>query len=139
MKFKLTLFALLFAGLAHADTMVSFNTLPQNARDFIQTHFKGSQVNLVTQDTDSFDVLLGDGVKIEFFINGDWKEVDGKYKAIPTEFLPPKVVENAKSAQPNAQIVEVDKKPYGIKLKFSNQMEVYTDASGSVIGQKFDN
>lgn len=138
MKFKPTLFALLFAGFAYADVVVSFNALPQNARNFIQAYFKNAQVNVVKQDEDSFDVILNDGTELEFFINGDWKEVDGKYKAIPTGFLPAKAVQNAKSAQSNAQIIEVSRKPYGIKFKFSNQMETYTDADGNIVRQKLD-
>lgn len=138
MKIKLALCSLLFASFVYADMIVNQSALPQNAHKFIETYFKGSVINLVKQDKDSFDVLLNDGTKLEFYINGEWKEVDGKNKAIPTDFLPAKALASAKATQPNAQIIEVDKKPYGVKFKFSNQMEVYTDANGNVMGQKFD-
>ncbi|ARJ55954.1 PepSY-like domain-containing protein [Campylobacter cuniculorum] len=138
MKLKSALCALIFAGFAYADMVVGPNALPQNAQNFIQTYFKGVQIGLVKQDMDSFDVVLNDGTEIDFFINGEWKDVDGKYKAIPTGFLPPAAVANARATQPNAQIFQVDREPYGFKFKFNNQMEVYTDMNGNIMGQKFD-
>lgn len=87
---------------------------------------------------DSFDVTLTDGTKIDFNIAGEWTEVDGKYKAIPTSFLPANVVQKAKAAQPNAIILQVDREVMGYKFKFNNRMKVYTDTNGNVLGQKFD-
>lgn len=140
MKTKLSLAALLLSvGILYArDMIVPASALPQNASSFISTHFKNAQIGLVKQDIDSFDVTLNDGTEIDFMINGEWKEVDGKYKAIPTSFLSSAVVSKAQAAQPNAAILEVSKQINGYKFKFNNNMEVYTDMNGNVLGQKFD-
>ncbi len=138
MKLKLTLSTLILAGFAYADMIVGINALPQNAKTFIQNNFKTANIALVKQDIDSFEVILKDGTELDFYINGEWKEVDGKYKAIPTGFLPQSAVANAKATQANAQIFGVDREPYGFKFKFNNMMEVYTDLNGNVMGQKFD-
>lgn len=42
------------------------------------------------------------------------------------------------ATQPNAQILEVDKEINGYKFKFNNNMEVYTDMQGNILGQKLD-
>ncbi|MCW1360838.1 PepSY-like domain-containing protein [Campylobacter sp. US33a] len=138
MKIKLALAGLFCASVMSADMIVGVDQLPQNAKSFISTYFKGTQIGLVKKDLDSYDVTLSDGTEIDFIITGEWKDVDGKYKAIPTNFLPAAVVSKAQAAQPNAQIFEVDKKINGYKFKFNNMMEVYTDFNGNVLGQQFD-
>ena len=139
MKLKLSLLALL-VGVSSllADVVVAPNSLPAKAQNFIAQHFKGVSIALVERDMNSFDVTLNDGTQIDFNINGDWTEVDGKYKAIPTSFLPANVVQRAKATQSNAILLQVDREISGYKFKFNNKMEVYTDTNGNVLGQKFD-
>ena len=135
---KVFLASLACASVMFADMVVNANALPQNAQNFLNSNFKGAQIGLVKQDIDSFDVTLTDGTEVDFIINGDWKEVDGKYKTIPTNFLPNQVVSKAQATQVNAQIIKVEKKINGYKFKFNNMMEVYTDFNGNVLGQKMD-
>ncbi|EAK5577638.1 hypothetical protein CK565_03190 [Campylobacter lari] len=138
MKIKLMLVSLVCASSMFADMVVSPNALPQKAQEFLNTHFKGVNVGYVKQDVDSYEVNLVDGTEIDFIINGDWKEVDGKYKGIPTGFIPKEIIAKVQAVQPNAAIVEVDKKINGYKFRTNNMMEIYTDFKGNILGQKFD-
>ncbi|EAH6694147.1 TPA: PepSY-like domain-containing protein [Campylobacter coli] len=137
MKLKLGLVALLGATVLFArDIIVPASELPRNAQDFISQNFKTAQIALVEKDIDSYDVTLNDGTEIDFIITGEWKEVDGKYKALPNSILPnimPKI-----SASSNAQIIEVSREINGYKFELSNQLKIYTDAQGNILGQKFD-
>ncbi|EAH8089598.1 PepSY-like domain-containing protein [Campylobacter jejuni] len=137
MKLKLGLVALLGATVLFArDIIVPASELPRNAQDFISQNFKTAQIALVKKDIDSYDVTLNDGTEIDFIITGEWKEVDGKYKALPNSILPnimPKI-----SASSNAQIIEVSREINGYKFELSNQLKIYTDAQGNILGQKFD-
>ncbi|EHB5221332.1 PepSY-like domain-containing protein [Campylobacter coli] len=137
MKLKLGLAALLGATVLFArDIIVPASELPRNAQDFISKNFKTTQIALVKKDIDSYDVTLNDGTEIDFIITGEWKEVDGKYKALPNSILPnimPKI-----SASSNAQIIEVSREISGYKFELSNQLKIYTDAQGNILGQKFD-
>ncbi|EAH4472837.1 TPA: PepSY-like domain-containing protein [Campylobacter coli] len=137
MKLKLGLAALLGATVLFArDIIVPASELPRNAQDFISKNFKTAQIALVKKDIDSYDVTLNDGTEIEFIITGEWKDVDGKYKALPNSILPnimPKI-----SASSNAQIIEVSREINGYKFELSNQLKIYTDAQGNILGQKFD-
>ncbi|EOB4427600.1 PepSY-like domain-containing protein [Campylobacter jejuni] len=138
MKAKLTLLALLGTTVLLAkDMVVPASELPNNAKEFISKNFKTAQIGLVKKDIDSYDVILNDGTEIDFMINGEWKEVDGKYKALPYTILP-NVMKKVSATQPNAQILEVDKEINGYKFKFNNNMEVYTDMQGNILGQKLD-
>ncbi|ARE81281.1 PepSY-like domain-containing protein [Campylobacter helveticus] len=139
MKTKLALAALLSAGVLYAqDIVIQPSQLPANAQSFLNTHFKGVGIGLVKKDLDSYDVTLTDGTEIDFVINGEWKDVDGKYKAIPLGFLPSVLVSKVQVSQPNAQIIQVEKEINGYKFKFNNNMEVYADFNGNILGQKFD-
>ncbi|EKD8577275.1 PepSY-like domain-containing protein, partial [Campylobacter coli] len=135
MKLKLGLAALLGATVLFArDIIVPASELPRNAQDFISKNFKTAQIALVKKDIDSYDVTLNDGTEIDFIITGEWKEVDGKYKALPNSILPnimPKI-----SASSNAQIIEVSREISGYKFELSNQLKIYTDAQGNILGQK---
>ncbi|HED6148719.1 TPA: PepSY-like domain-containing protein [Campylobacter coli] len=118
------------------DIIVPASELPRNAQDFISKNFKTAQIALVKKDIDSYDVTLNDGTEIDFIITGEWKDVDGKYKALPNSILPnimPKI-----SASSNAQIIEVSREINGYKFELSNQLKIYTDAQGNILGQKFD-
>lgn len=137
MKLKLGLVALLGATVLFArDMVVPVSELPKNAQDFISKNFRTAQIALVKKDIDSYDVTLNDGTEIDFIINGEWKDVDGKYKALPNTILPnimPKI-----STSSNAQIIEVSREINGYKFELSNQLKIYTDAQGNILGQKFD-
>ncbi|EAC1314437.1 PepSY-like domain-containing protein [Campylobacter coli] len=137
MKLKLGLAALLGATVLFArDIIVPASELPRNAQDFISKNFKTAQIALVKKDIDSYDVTLNDGTEIDFIITGEWKDVDGKYKALPNSILPnimPKI-----SASSNAQIIEVSREINGYKFELSNQLKIYTDTQGNILGQKFD-
>ncbi|EAI6114799.1 hypothetical protein CAL53_03900 [Campylobacter coli] len=137
MKLKLGLAALLGATVLFArDIIVPASELPRNAQDFISKNFKTAQIALVKKDIDSYDVTLNDGTEIDFIITGEWKDVDGKYKALPNSILSnimPKI-----SALSNAQIIEVSREINGYKFELSNQLKIYTDTQGNILGQKFD-
>ncbi|EAH4679845.1 PepSY-like domain-containing protein, partial [Campylobacter coli] len=123
MKLKLGLAALLGATVLFArDIIVPASELPRNAQDFISKNFKTAQIALVKKDIDSYDVTLNDGTEIDFIITGEWKDVDGKYKALPNSILPnimPKI-----SASSNAQIIEVSREINGYKFELSNQLKI---------------
>ncbi|ELZ2491907.1 PepSY-like domain-containing protein, partial [Campylobacter coli] len=131
MKLKLGLAALLGATVLFArDIIVPASELPRNAQDFISKNFKTAQIALVKKDIDSYDVTLNDGTEIDFIITGEWKDVDGKYKALPNSILPnimPKI-----SASSNAQIIEVSREINGYKFELSNQLKIYTDTQGNI-------
>ena len=137
MKLKLGLAALLGATVLFArDIIVPASELPRNAQDFISKNFKTAQIALVKKDIDSYDVTLNDGTEIDFIITGEWKDVDGKYKALPNSILPnimPKI-----SASSNAQIIEVSREINGYKFEISNQIKIYTGALSNILVQKFD-
>lgn len=139
MKIKIALATLAMTSFVLAkDMIVGVNALPQNSQNFIKQYFQNASVSLVKQDIDSFEVYLNDGTEIEFFINGDWKEVDANYKPLNTAFMPKNALSTITKMHPNVGIIKIEKEIQGYKFELNNRMEVYTDVNGNFLGQKFD-
>ncbi len=125
------------ASLAFADMMVAPNALPAKITQFVNTNFAGAQIMYAEQDFDSFEVKLNTGVELDFYANGDWKEIK-TYQNFPTQVLPEAVVQAVKSAHPQAFIIKAEKTWNGYEIKTSNMMEIYVTPNGQIMGQKFD-
>ena len=133
----LTAAFLMTASLAFADMVIAPDALPANVKQFIQANFPTSNIMFAEQDYDSIEVKLNTGVEVEFYINGDWKEIKA-YQNFPTAVLPAPVADAVKNAHPQAFIIKAEKTWNGFELKTSNMMEIYITANGQIMGQKFD-
>ncbi|MBM0637265.1 PepSY-like domain-containing protein [Campylobacter sp. VicNov18] len=138
MKLKSILLAVLATTVLLAkDITIPFNELPKNTQEFIFENFGKDKIALAKKDRDSYEVVLKDGTEIDFMLNGEWKELDGKHKALPYSILP-LIMEKISATESNAQILELSKKTNGYKFKLSNGMEIYTDTQGNILRKKLD-
>lgn len=142
MKIKKLLIISLILGLSSsivfADWIVPVTALPQKSRAFINSTFPGVQIWKVERDGGKFEVKLSNGVDIDFYMNGDWKDIDGGWVTIPFSVLPPSVANTVKQTYPQAAIIDAEKEWGNYKIKLNNFMELYITANGQLIGQKFD-
>ena len=142
MKIKKLLIISLILGLSSsmvfADWIVPVTALPQKSRAFINSTFPGVQIWKVERDGGKFEVKLSNGVDIDFYMNGDWKDIDGEWVTIPFSVLPASVANTVKQTYPQAAIIEAEKEWGNYKIKLNNFMELYITASGQLVGQKFD-
>ena len=142
MKIKKLLIISLILGLSSsmvfADWIVPVTALPQKSRAFINSTFPGVQIWKVERDGGKFEVKLSNGVDIDFYMNGDWKDIDGEWVTIPFSVLPASVANTVKQTYPQAAIIKVEKEWGNYKIKLNNVMELYITASGQLVGQKFD-
>mgnify|MGYP004625162417 FL=1 len=142
MKIKKLLIISLILGLSSsmvfADWIVPVTALPQKSRAFINSTFPGVQIWKVERDGGKFEVKLSNGVDIDFYMNGDWKDIDGGWVTIPFSVLPPSVANTVKQTYPQAMMVDVEKEWGNYKIKLNNMMELYVTSGGQLMGQKFD-
>ena len=120
----LTFAFVMTAGMAFADMMVAPNALPGKITQFVNANFPGAQVMYAERDYDSFEVKLNTGVELDFYANGDWKEVK-TFQNFPTQILPAAVAQAVKGAHPQAFIIKAEKTWNGYEIKTSNMMEIY--------------
>ncbi|CCY75907.1 putative uncharacterized protein [Brachyspira sp. CAG:700] len=116
---------------------VQLSSIPQNAQNFIKQHFPNIQVSYIERDWDDIEVYLANGTQIEFFPNGDWKEVKC-YMNMPASILPANVMATIQRTYPQAAIIKIEKQFTIFEVKLNNMMELYIDNNGTLIWQKFD-
>ena len=128
----------LSSSMVFGDWIVPVSSLPQKSRAFINSTFPGVQIWKVERDGGKFDVKLSNGVDIEFYMNGDWKDIDGGWTAIPFTVLPAAVANTVRQTYPQAAMVDVEKEWGRYKIKLNNMMKLYITSGGQLMGQKFD-
>ena len=128
----------LSSSMVFGDWIVPVSSLPQKSRAFINSTFPGVQIWKVERDGGKFEVKLSNGVDIDFYINGDWKDISGGWVTIPFTVLPAAVANTVRQTYPQAAMVDVEKEWGNYKVKLNNMMELYVTSGGQLIGQKFD-
>ena len=138
MKKIFTLLFLFSAFLMADDIYIMPEQLPQNALQFIQKYFPNVNILYAEMDKKGYEVQLSNGVEIEFLRNGEFKEIEGNYVALPFEILPQSVANTVGKTYPNTVITKIKRKWNFYEVKLNNMMELYIDGNGQLLGQQFD-
>ena len=68
---------------ADHDRPIQFNQLPVAAQEFVNTYFSDQKVSFAKEERDfmevRYEVMFTNSIKIEFYKDGQWKEVNCKY------------------------------------------------------------
>lgn len=127
--FVLIVSALLLSVFANADERpAAFDRLPEQARTFINNHYKVSDVMTVLKDDSlirpDYKVYLTHGVCIEFDYNGSLEKISSNEAPIPADVIPTQIKDYVARHYPDATFMEyeVDHRHYEIKL--SNRVEL---------------
>ncbi len=116
------------------DRPVRYDQLPAKARQTIETHFPGTTLSYATFDNDPFEqhyeVVLTNGIKIDFRKNGEWRTIDCERSAVPTALLPASVLDFVRSHHPNNQVVEIDRDGREMDVQLNNGMDLKFTPSG---------
>ena len=126
-----TVVTVLFAvNLAAAnDVPIKFSELPQKAQTYVRTHFSESDVASVWKDTEmllveDYTVILSNGLEIDFYPNGDWKEVKSRGTEIPSKIIPSGIFQYVSQNYNGQRIKELKKKRYGYKVELSGDIDL---------------
>lgn len=115
------------------DYVVTFDQLPAVSQSFVTTHFPEVQIAYCMRDSHSFEVRLADASEIEFNINGVWKEVDCKYRELPTSvtaLIPGTITEYVKANFPTAVITKISAKRWGFEIELNNGLDIEFNTAG---------
>lgn len=118
------------------DYTISFEQLPAVSQTFIKTHFDGVQVAYCLRDSHSFEARLADASEIEFNVDGSWKEIDCKYKELPSsviKLLPSAIPAYVKDSFPKTIITKVDIKFWGYEIELNNGLDIEFDTTGKFL------
>lgn len=117
---------------AHDVISRNVNDLPVQARTFIKQHFSSNEVSYIKIDKEVFksttyDVRLDNGMEIGFDSKGNWTEVDGDHRPIPSAFIPQQIQEAVQGTFPNERIVKIEKDNRGWEVELSNDIDLKFD------------
>ena len=125
---------------ADDERVVPPDQLPKAAKTFLGEYFS-VPVSYVKKDVSMFDteyeVRLTNGIEIEFNRKGDWKKVDCKFQAVPSELIPDVIAQHIESAHPGEMIVKIDRKNYGYEIELSTDLEIMFDEAGQFLGYDY--
>ena len=117
-----------FALHADNDKPISFNELPQTTQQFITKYFPTSKVALAKVEKElmsvTYDVVMTDGVKLEFDKKGEWKEIDCKYTSVPVDIIPAQIRQKVAELYPDAFVVKMDRDSKEYEVKLNNGFEL---------------
>lgn len=117
---------------------ITFNQLPKTAQSLINKHYDAKNVSYMTEESEfmqskEYEVRFHDGVKIEFDSKGDWKEVDGKKKAVPAAIVPSSIATHVKKSFPNNEIVKISRSSRKYEVELSNGLDLEFDKKGQFL------
>lgn len=75
----------------------------------------------------TYDVMFQSGAKLEFYENGDWKEIDCKYLAVPAGIVPEQILTVANGYHPGLPIVQIERDVREYEVKLINGVELTFD------------
>lgn len=139
MKTKTIIAALLlgFAISANAQKKIDVSELPKPAQEFLKTHFKNSEIDIVKKDAEhgekGFEVKFKDGTEVEFWKDGSYREVDGDGKPIPTAFIPQSVKDYVAKHYPNEKITHIDYGHKDLDVDLTNKIDLEFTKEGKFI------
>lgn len=113
------------------------NDLPLQSREFLDKHFAGISISHIKIEknligTDSYDVILTDGTKVEFDKAGTWEEVKRPTAPVPPTLLPPFVKTYVARHYPGIDIRAIEKDAREYEVKLQNGIELKFDLQGNL-------
>ncbi|ARJ56553.1 hypothetical periplasmic protein (DUF2874 domains) [Campylobacter cuniculorum DSM 23162 = LMG 24588] len=134
---KFIFLTLILLCVLFADFIISPESLPPNAKEFLQKNFN-AQIGIVQVDKNNYEVYLSDGTELEFDMDGSWREIESKFNPLNFNILPPILADIIKNNYPNATMLEIKKKINYYKIQLNNGLKVIIDFNGTILHQEFD-
>ena len=133
--------ALAFNSIAR-EVAVDIKSIPAKAQNFITQNFADKKVVSVVKDSEILDteynVFFSDMTSIKFSSKGEWKEVNGNKKCIPTNIAPATIANYINENYSGICIakIEIDKDLFDFqyKIELTNGVDMMFDKNGAFIG-----
>lgn len=131
------LFVVTAPACADNDKPVAVTELPQAAQQFIKNHFPKEKVAFAKLERDflevQYEVVFTNSTKLEFYKNGEWKEIDCKYSLVPKAVIPAQIVSYISEHYPDTNVVKLERDSREYEAKLTNGLELTFDLSFNLI------
>lgn len=132
-----------FAACSHHDDdeqLVSYDSLPASAKQFIADNFSGMKVLAVVKDKDhkgyggEYEVRLTNGTEVTFNLAGEWVDVDAApAMTVPAAVVPQPIADYVAKNYAGAGINEISKSRTGYEVELTTGVDLEFSASGDFI------
>ncbi len=139
--FRYLFIAILFIQLYSCinDPHVSCHDLPKPAQQFIDTYFPDIEIDKVERYDHKYELLLSNNFTLTFTEQGDWLEVNGNLRALPSplqrDIIPITLRNYIASQYPEADIAAIERidNQYRITLTILPLTRLTFDSNGRII------
>lgn len=111
--------------------------LPAKAQQFLKDNFPKQTITLVKEDSEDdmngYKAILSDNTEVEFRKNGNWREIDGKGKAIPTFFVVQPILDYVAKNYSSQKITQIEYHQDKIEIELSNKVGLEFDKDGKFV------
>lgn len=107
------------------------DALPTPAHQFIDQHFPDNNIILIQRDGSVYDVKLSGNIELEFYSNGDWKEVDCNNNAVPSGIIPEEILNYVAQNYPDNFIVKISRNGQHYEIELNNGFEFDYNLNGN--------
>lgn len=121
------------------DTVITYETLPAQAKSFVSTYYAGVDVRSVESKTDDgvveYEVRFQNNHEVTFDSAGLWIDVDAPAgQTIPTGIAPEPIAEYVDTRYPAVGINEISRDPRGYEVELVDGTDLLFDPAGNYIG-----
>ena len=121
------------------NKIIDIDKLPKDVKEFLGYYFYGDEIYLAERDrSGDYIVSLKSGIEIKFKWTGDWLYINGNNNKITYNVLPKKVIETIMRLYPQSAIVNTSVNDNRYDIKLDNNMNLYVEKNGKLIGRKYE-
>ncbi len=133
----LALAAIALGASADNDRAVSYDRLPEKAKDFISVNFPDGRLAYSKEERDfmevHYEVVLVAGVMIVFDRNGDWTDIECRYSYLDMKFIPEPVRTKVNDLYPGVSYKKISRERGRFEVKLSNGHELVFDRKFALV------
>ena len=134
----LTLAMSLFACQDGGRKAIGFDSLPETAKTFINTHFSDKQVSAVYSDNSfadkEYEVVFSDGANVDFTKKGEWDEVEDRdADGVPLAIIPQPIADYVTANHAGQYVVQITKDRNEYVIELNSTLEISFDADGNFV------
>ena len=113
------------------EEIISTERLPEPAQEFIQKYFSNNNILQVKYEKDGREKRYN---VLEFYKNGEWKNIECIASEVPNEIIPQTINNFVQNNHPNKKIIKIEKEKRYIEIQLSNDIEIRFNKSYTFIG-----
>ena len=119
--------------------IIYIDKLPKDIKEFIGYYFYGNEIYLAEREkTGDYIVSLNNGIEIKFKWTGDWLYINGNNNKITHNVLPKNVIDTIIRLYPQSAILNTSFNDNRYDIELDNNMKLYIEKNGKLIGRKYE-